>query len=91
MLQEMLRARPDLRIFVLDAHNEYGRPFANEALILNPRNLKMPFWLFNFEEIIDVFFGARAGWKRRSTSSRRSFRWQRRATFKAACPWIARL
>jgi len=61
MLQEMLRARPDLRIFVLDAHNEYGRPFADQALVLNPRNLKMPFWLFNFEEIVDVFFGARAG------------------------------
>jgi uncharacterized protein len=61
MLQEMLRARPDLRIFVLDAHNEYGRPFADQALTLNPRNLKMPFWLFNFEEIVDVFFGARAG------------------------------
>jgi DNA helicase HerA-like ATPase len=61
MLQEMLKARSDLRIFVLDAHNEYGRPFADQALILNPRNLKMPFWLFNFEEIIDVFFGARPG------------------------------
>jgi DNA helicase HerA-like ATPase len=61
MLQEMLKARPDLRIFVLDAHNEYGRPFGEQALILNPRNLKMPFWLFNFEEIVDVFFGARPG------------------------------
>ena len=28
---------------------------------MNPRNLKLPFWLFNFEEIIDVFFGGRPG------------------------------
>ena len=31
MLQEILRARPDLRIFVLDAHNEYGRPFGDQG------------------------------------------------------------
>ena len=61
MLQEIMRTRPDLRIFVLDPHNEYGRPFAEQALVLNPRNLKMPFWLFNLEEIVDVFFGARPG------------------------------
>jgi DNA helicase HerA-like ATPase len=61
LLQEILRARPDLRIFVLDAHNEYGRPFGDKALVFNPRNLRLPFWLFNFEEIVDVLFGARAG------------------------------
>jgi DNA helicase HerA-like ATPase len=61
MLQEILRARPDLRIFVLDAHNEYGRPFGDKALVLNPRNLRLPFWLFNFEEMVDVLFGARPG------------------------------
>ena len=56
-----MRARPDLRIFVLDAHNEYGRSFGERAQVLNPRNLKLPFWLFNFEEIVDVFFGGRPG------------------------------
>jgi uncharacterized protein len=61
MLQEVLRARPDVRIFVLDAHNEYGRPFGDKALVLDPRNLRLPFWLFNFEEIVDVLFGARPG------------------------------
>ena len=61
MLQEVLRARPDLRVFVLDAHNEYGRPFGDNALVLDPRNLRLPFWLFNFEEIVDVLFGARPG------------------------------
>ncbi len=61
LLQEILRARPDVRVFVLDAHNEYGRAFAEKALVLNPRNLRLPFWLFNFEEIVDVLFGARPG------------------------------
>jgi uncharacterized protein len=61
ILQEILAARPDLRIFLLDGHNEYGRCFGDRALVLNPRNLKLPFWLFNFEEIVDVIFGARPG------------------------------
>src|SRR4029078_1302357 len=53
--------QPHLRIFVLDAHNEYGKPFADKALVLNPRNLRLPFWLVNFEEMVDVLFGARPG------------------------------
>ena len=61
LLNEILLARPNLRIFLLDVHNEYGRSFGNRALVLNPRNLKLPFWLFNFEEIVDVLFGGRPG------------------------------
>src|SRR5258707_825180 len=59
LLNEILRARPNLRIFLLDVHNEYGRCFGDRSLVLNPRNLKLPFWLFNFEEIVDVLFGGR--------------------------------
>ena len=61
LLNEILRARPNLRIFLLDVHNEYGRSFGERSLVLNPRNLKLPFWLFNFEEIVDVLFGGRPG------------------------------
>ncbi|MCO5128988.1 MAG: DUF87 domain-containing protein [Xanthobacteraceae bacterium] len=61
LLNEILKARPKLRLFLLDVHNEYGRCFGEHALVLNPRNLKLPFWLFNFEEIVDVLFGGRPG------------------------------
>jgi DNA helicase HerA-like ATPase len=61
MIHELLGARPDLRIFMLDAHNEYGHCFGERAQVLSPRNLKLPFWMFNFEEIVDVFFGGRPG------------------------------
>src|SRR6267378_634629 len=61
LLNEILKARPSLRLFLLDVHNEYGRCFGDRALVLNPRNLKLPFWLFNFEEIVDVLFGGRPG------------------------------
>jgi DNA helicase HerA-like ATPase len=61
LLNEILKSRPNLRVFLLDVHNEYGRCFGDRALVLNPRNLKLPFWLFNFEEIVDVLFGGRPG------------------------------
>jgi uncharacterized protein len=61
ILRQILDARPNLRLFLLDGHNEYARCFGDRALVLNPRNLKLPFWLFNFEETIDVFFSGRPG------------------------------
>jgi len=61
ILRQILGAGTDLRIFLIDPHNEYGRSFDDRAQVLNPRNLKLPFWLFNFEEIVDVFFRGRPG------------------------------
>ncbi len=61
LLSEFVRARPNLRVLILDAHNEYGRPFGEQAYVLDPRNLRLPFWLFNFDEMVDVLFGARPG------------------------------
>src|ERR1700755_1557653 len=61
LLNEILKSRPTLRVFLLDVHNEYGRCFGDRALVLNPRNLKLPFWLFNFDEIVDVLFAGRPG------------------------------
>lgn len=59
ILHQVLRARPDLRLLLLDVHNEYGRCFGDRAHVVNPANLRLPFWLFNFEEIVDVLFGGR--------------------------------
>jgi DNA helicase HerA-like ATPase len=61
ILQKILDTRPNLRIFLVDPHNEYARCFGNKAQVLTPRNLRLPFWLFNFEETVDVFFGGRPG------------------------------
>lgn len=61
LLNEILMTRPNLRLFLLDVHNEYGRCFGERALVLNPRNLKLPFWLFNYEEFVDVIFAGRPG------------------------------
>ena len=61
ILNKILETRPNLRIFLVDPHNEYGRCFGEKANVFNPRNLRLPFWLFNFEETVDAFFGGRPG------------------------------
>ena len=61
ILQKVMDARPDLRMFLIDVHNEYGQCFGSRAQILTPGNLRLPFWLFNFEETVDVIFGGRPG------------------------------
>jgi DNA helicase HerA-like ATPase len=61
ILREILEKKANLRIFLIDPHNEYGHCFGDMANVISPKNLKLPFWLFDFEEIVDVFFRARPG------------------------------
>jgi uncharacterized protein len=61
LVQRILQARSEFRVLILDVHNEYRPCFGDRAQVMSPRNLKLPFWLFNFEEITDIFFGARPG------------------------------
>jgi DNA helicase HerA-like ATPase len=61
ILRAVMERRPNLRIFLIDAHNEYANCFDDRAQALTPANLRLPFWLFNFEEIVDVFFRGRPG------------------------------
>jgi hypothetical protein len=61
LLHQILETRSDLRMLLLDVHNEYSRCFGERAQVLNPSNIRLPFWLYNFDEIVDVFFGGRPG------------------------------
>src|SRR5262249_5872043 len=49
ILHQIQETRPDLRLFLIDPHNEYARCFDDRAQVLAPSSLKLPFWLFNFE------------------------------------------
>jgi uncharacterized protein len=60
ILQKILSLRPNLRIFLIDPHNEYTPCFGDKAQVFSPRNVRLPFWLFNFEETIEVFLGGRS-------------------------------
>jgi hypothetical protein len=61
IVQKILLARSDLRIFLLDHQNEYGHFFGDSALVVNLANLKLPFWLFTFDELIEVIYAGRPG------------------------------
>jgi DNA helicase HerA-like ATPase len=59
LLMELLRARKDLRVFLIDAHNEYGECFGEQSETITPKTFRLPFWLFNFEEFLEVIFRGR--------------------------------
>ena len=61
LVREILKSKPDLRVLFVDPHNEYGSCFAPHADVIRPSNLRLPFWLFNFEEFVDVLFRGRPG------------------------------
>ena len=61
LINAILEARPDLRVFLLDGHNEYGRCFGARGNVVSAATLKLPFWLFNFEEFVDALYYGRPG------------------------------
>ena len=61
ILRAILDAHPFGHVIMLDPHNEYAAAFGNRAELLNPSNLKLPYWLLNFEEIAHVLIGTQSG------------------------------
>lgn len=57
ILQSILDEHPNGHILLLDPHNEYGHAFGERAEVLSPSNLRLPYWLFNFEEITEIIIG----------------------------------
>lgn len=60
ILGDIMAAAPDLRILLIDPHNEYGACFGAHAHVVRPGNLRLPFWMFTFDEFVEVVFGRRA-------------------------------
>jgi DNA helicase HerA-like ATPase len=61
LLRQILDVSSATRVLLIDPHNEYRGAFPERAEVVSPRNLNLPFWLFNFEEITDVFYRRRPG------------------------------
>ena len=59
ILSKMIDVRPELRVLLLDVHNEYRAAFGARANVIGGENLRLPFWLFNFEEILNVLYGGK--------------------------------
>ena len=57
ILRAILEKNPAAHIVLLDPHNEYATAFSEWAEVISPRNMQLPFWLLNFEEIVEVLIG----------------------------------
>ncbi len=54
MLTAILADHPNAHIVVIDPHNEYSTAFGELAELINVDNLELPFWLFDFEEAVEI-------------------------------------
>jgi DNA helicase HerA-like ATPase len=57
ILRSILADHPNGHVILLDPHNEYFQSFGDTADVVSPDKLEMPYWLLNFEEIVEVIVG----------------------------------
>ena len=61
ILRKVIKARPDIRVLMLDPHNEFASAFPNDSVVVDSSNLILPFWLFKLEEFSEVVFRGQSG------------------------------
>jgi DNA helicase HerA-like ATPase len=54
ILRTALKAHPNGHVLLLDPHGEYGSAFTDMAENITPQDLSLPYWLFGFDEIVEV-------------------------------------
>jgi DNA helicase HerA-like ATPase len=59
LITRAIAERPNLRVLILDPHNEYASRFEGVAEVVDPGNLELPFWMFRFDEFAEVVFSGR--------------------------------
>lgn len=59
LLRKVIEQRSDVRILILDPHNEFKSAFPDKAFVIDDRNLELPFWAFKLEEFAEVLFRGR--------------------------------
>ena len=57
LLRRILEQNPNGHVLLLDPHGEYEMAFGGLAEHLGAKNFRLPYWLFNFEELTEVVFG----------------------------------
>ena len=57
LLRRILERNPQGHVLLLDVHREYAHAFKDLAEVISPSNMNLPFWLLNFEEIVEILIG----------------------------------
>jgi hypothetical protein len=61
LLRKAVETKPDLRVLILDPHNEFAHAFPDKSVVLDGPSLELPFWVFRLEEFVEVVFRGRNG------------------------------
>lgn len=59
LMRKAVEARPDLRVLILDPHNEFAAALPDLSVRMDTTTLDLPFWLFRLEEFAEVLFRGR--------------------------------
>lgn len=59
LLRKSIAARPDLRVLILDPHNEFAASLPEYCVRVDSTTLDLPFWMFKLEEFAEVLFRGR--------------------------------
>ena len=57
LLRRILEKNPQGHVLLLDVHREYAHAFKDIAEVISTGNMNLPFWLLNFEEIVEILIG----------------------------------
>jgi hypothetical protein len=55
ILHNLIRHSPDAHIIIMDPHGEYAKAFPETGMVFSVDNIRIPYWLMNFEEHCQVF------------------------------------
>ena len=59
LLRSAVSVKPNLRVLILDPHNEYTSAFTDIAVTIDASTLELPFWMFKLDELVEVVFRGR--------------------------------
>jgi len=57
ILRQVLVKNPNAHIVLLDPHNEYGNCFDDKVELVTLKDMSLPFWFLNFEEVVETLIG----------------------------------
>lgn len=56
LVNKAIDSDDQLRVLVLDPHDEFAPAFGERSVAIGPETLDLPFWLFKFDEFVEVIF-----------------------------------
>jgi hypothetical protein len=54
VMKRLIERYDNAHIVIFDLHNEYSQAFAGKSEVISPEKLNIPFWLLNFDELVEV-------------------------------------